>query len=125
MLKPARNLKSAKMILPSECKNKIFIGFFRATRVNRRAQNRTNTMTADEVITRLKDRMSQHKVQIRQAFLSFDKTGKGRVNKKNFREVRFPDLWVGCLVCGVGYGRPSCPLTRQAKEGLTRRTSER
>nr|XP_022292188.1 EF-hand calcium-binding domain-containing protein 6-like isoform X2 [Crassostrea virginica] len=59
----------------------------RATRVNRRAQNRTNTMTADEVITRLKDRMSQHKVQIRQAFLSFDKTGKGRVNKKNFREV--------------------------------------
>lgn len=63
--------------------------FYRATRVNRRAQNRTNTMTADEVITRLKDRMSQHKVQIRQAFLSFDKSGKGRVTKKNFREVRF------------------------------------
>jgi Ca2+-binding EF-hand superfamily protein len=56
--------------------------------VNRRAQNRTNTMTADEVIVRLKDRMSQHKVQIRQAFLSFDKSGKGRVTRRHFREVR-------------------------------------
>lgn len=90
------------------------IEFYRATRVNRRAQNRTNTMTADEVITRLKDRMSQHKVQIRQAFLSFDKSGKGRVTKKNFREVRFwstknysnldihvyvlPSLWVSVFL---------------------------
>ncbi|XP_069133814.1 EF-hand calcium-binding domain-containing protein 6-like isoform X1 [Argopecten irradians] len=53
----------------------------------RRAKHKTDNMTADEVIARLKDRMSQHKMQIRQAFLSFDKSGKGKVNKRNFREV--------------------------------------
>ncbi|OWF48504.1 EF-hand calcium-binding domain-containing protein 6 [Mizuhopecten yessoensis] len=53
----------------------------------RRAKHKTDNMTADEVMARLKDRMSQHKMQIRQAFLSFDKSGKGKVNKRNFREV--------------------------------------
>ena len=44
-------------------------------------------MTADEVIMRLKDRMSQHSQQFRQAFLSFDRRGKGLVSKKDFRQV--------------------------------------
>lgn len=44
-------------------------------------------MTPDEVIIRLKDRMSQHQTQIRQSFLSFDKSGKGKVFKRHFREV--------------------------------------
>ncbi|KAK3098848.1 hypothetical protein FSP39_023679 [Pinctada imbricata] len=59
----------------------------RNNRTNRRIQGRTENMSVEEVITRLKDRMSQHKVQIRQAFLSFDKSGRGRVTKRNFREV--------------------------------------
>lgn len=53
------------------------------------AQDRTNSMTADEVIVRLKDRMSQHVPMFRQAFLGYDKRGKGSVSKKDFRQVWF------------------------------------
>lgn len=53
----------------------------------RRTRSRTGMMTPDEVIIRLKDRMSQHQTKIRQSFLSFDKSGRGKVFKRHFREV--------------------------------------
>jgi len=61
--------------------------FYRQLRNVQRAKSKTDGMSADEVIVRLRDRMNQHKTQIRQAFLSFDKSGKGRVYKRTFREV--------------------------------------
>ncbi|XP_046566155.1 EF-hand calcium-binding domain-containing protein 6-like [Haliotis rubra] len=51
------------------------------------AFNRTGTMSAEEVITRLKDRLSQHHAGVRKAFLNFDKRGRGRISKKVFRQV--------------------------------------
>ncbi|VDI45640.1 Hypothetical predicted protein [Mytilus galloprovincialis] len=54
---------------------------------SKRERDRTGMMTADEVIIRLKDRMSQHQIQIRQSFLQFDKSGRGKVFKRHFREV--------------------------------------
>ena len=51
------------------------------------AVTRTNMMTADEVIIRVKDKLSQLTPEIRKAFLAFDKKGKGRITKRQFREV--------------------------------------
>ena len=48
---------------------------------------RTNVMSADEVIIRIKDKMSQSTPEIRKAFLALDKRGKGRIAKRQFREV--------------------------------------
>ena len=56
------------------------------------AHGRANEMTADEVIMRLKDRMSQHSTQFRQAFLSYDRRGKGLVSKRDFRHVSASQL---------------------------------
>ena len=44
-------------------------------------------MSAEEVIIRIKDKMSQLTPEIRKAFLSLDKKGKGRITKRQFREV--------------------------------------
>jgi len=51
------------------------------------AQNRTVEMSAEEVITRLKDRISQHSIEFRHAFLNYDRSGKGTVTKSDFRQV--------------------------------------
>ena len=61
----------------------------RNTKIFGLAAGRANEMTADEVIMRLKDRMSQHSQQFRQAFFSYDRRGKGLVSKKDFRQVRW------------------------------------
>ena len=51
-------------------------------------------MSAEEVIIRIKDKMSQLTPEIRKAFLSLDKKGKGRITKRQFREVGdFFFLW--------------------------------
>ena len=76
--------------------------YFRNTKIFGQTAGRANEMTADEVIMRLKDRMSQHSQQFRQAFLSFDRRGKGLVSKKDFRQVgwhmiqntRRIDIWI-------------------------------
>ncbi|KAL4233424.1 EF-hand calcium-binding domain-containing protein 6 [Mactra antiquata] len=60
---------------------------YRHTKMSGIAVDRTNLMTADEVIIRLKDRMAQHAQQFRHAFLGYDKRGKGFVSKKDFRQV--------------------------------------
>ena len=60
---------------------------YRNTKIFGVAHGRANEMTADEVITRLKDRMSQHSTQFRQAFLSYDRRGKCLVSKRDFRHV--------------------------------------
>lgn len=51
------------------------------------AASRTNKMTADEVIIRIKDKMSQLTPDIRKAFQACDKKGNGRIAKKQFREI--------------------------------------
>ena len=60
---------------------------FRNTKIFGNAHGRANEMTADEVIMRLKDRMSQHSQQFRQSFLAYDRRGKGLVSKRDFRQV--------------------------------------
>lgn len=44
-------------------------------------------MTANEVIIRLKDKMSQFTPEIRKAFLTQDKKGRGKITKKQFRKA--------------------------------------
>jgi len=51
------------------------------------AHGRTTEMSADEVITRLKDRMAQHSQEFRHAFIQFDRRNKGVVSKKDFKQV--------------------------------------
>ncbi|KAH9512262.1 hypothetical protein Btru_041326 [Bulinus truncatus] len=48
---------------------------------------RTNLMTADEVIVRLKDKIAQWSPEIRKAFIACDKKNKGYITKKEFRKV--------------------------------------
>ncbi|XP_052809717.1 EF-hand calcium-binding domain-containing protein 6-like isoform X2 [Mya arenaria] len=48
---------------------------------------RTSEMTAEEVITRLKDRIAQHSQEFRHAFTAYDRRGKGTVSKRDFRQV--------------------------------------
>lgn len=48
---------------------------------------RTNEMSAEEVITRLKDRIAQHSQEFRHAFIAYDRRGKGSVSKRDFRQV--------------------------------------
>ncbi|KAI8489383.1 EF-hand calcium-binding domain-containing protein 6 [Branchiostoma belcheri] len=55
--------------------------------IEKNAARRTSKMTADEVILKLQDQMSQKDVQIRKTFLRYDKTGRGRVSKKDFRHI--------------------------------------
>ncbi|XP_066264763.1 EF-hand calcium-binding domain-containing protein 6-like isoform X1 [Branchiostoma lanceolatum] len=55
--------------------------------IEKNAARRTSKMTADEVILKLQDQMSQKDVQIRKTFLRYNKTGKGRVSKKDFKHI--------------------------------------
>ncbi|CAL1541366.1 unnamed protein product [Lymnaea stagnalis] len=48
---------------------------------------RTSQMSADEVITRFKDKMSQLSPELRRAFLACDKQSKGHITKKEFRRI--------------------------------------
>lgn len=61
--------------------------FNRQSLMDQSAALRTGMMSADEVITRFKDKLSQLTPGIRKAFLSMDKSGKGRITKRQFREV--------------------------------------
>ena len=49
--------------------------------------DRNAFMSAEEILIRLRDRLSQHKKSIREAFLAFDKKNTGKISKKHFREV--------------------------------------
>ncbi|XP_053398276.1 EF-hand calcium-binding domain-containing protein 6-like [Mercenaria mercenaria] len=60
---------------------------YRNSKISGVAHGRTNEMSADEVVARLKDRMAQHNQDFRQAFLAYDRRGKGSVSKKDFRQV--------------------------------------
>ena len=57
--------------------------------IDENAFARTNVMSAEEVIIRIKDKMSQLTPEIRKAFLALDKKGKGRITKRQFREVGY------------------------------------
>ncbi|XP_070545178.1 EF-hand calcium-binding domain-containing protein 6-like isoform X2 [Ptychodera flava] len=59
----------------------------RLVQVQVNALDRTNQMTAEEVIMRLKDRMAQHHSAIRDSFLQYCTEGKGTVSKREFRKV--------------------------------------
>lgn len=61
--------------------------YYRNNKIAGMAHGRTNEMSADEVITRLKDRIAQHSQEFRHAFLSYDRRGKGSISKKDFRQV--------------------------------------
>ncbi|XP_070189620.1 EF-hand calcium-binding domain-containing protein 6-like [Littorina saxatilis] len=61
--------------------------YVRQQMIDDNAVSRTHEMTAEEVIIRIKDKMSQHTSEIRKAFLSCDKKGKGRITKRQFREI--------------------------------------
>lgn len=61
--------------------------FIRQQMIDENAILRTNMMSADEVIIRMKDKMSQLTPEIRKAFLACDKKGKGRITKRQFREI--------------------------------------
>lgn len=50
---------------------------------------KTNGMTIDEIIVRIKDHMRQHSSQIRGAFLRYDRQKKNKVSKRIFRQVIF------------------------------------
>lgn len=49
--------------------------------------DRSNQMTANEVIVRLKDIMSRTSTSLHKSFLKYDKQNKGQISKKQFREV--------------------------------------
>ncbi|KAL3881564.1 hypothetical protein ACJMK2_027990 [Sinanodonta woodiana] len=61
--------------------------FHRHNRVLNVAAERTGDMSADEVITRLRDRIQQHSTKIRESFIMYDKRGKGLISKRDFRNV--------------------------------------
>ena len=51
------------------------------------AYNRTKGMSVDEVIVRLKDRMTMHKTEFRNAFNQLDYKRKGKITRKDFKAV--------------------------------------
>ncbi|XP_041351388.1 EF-hand calcium-binding domain-containing protein 6-like [Gigantopelta aegis] len=59
----------------------------RSDLVDEHLSGRCSMMTAEEVISRLKDRMIQHDTEIRNTFLTYDKKRRGKVSKRVFREV--------------------------------------
>ena len=52
-----------------------------------RALDRTEGMPLEEILARLRDRMSQETAVIRKSFLKYDARKKGKVSKKDFRKV--------------------------------------
>ena len=48
---------------------------------------RTKEMTVQEVIVRLKDKMFQNKAKFRDAFKGYDVKRRGKVTKRDFRQV--------------------------------------
>ena len=65
---------------------------FRQEAADQNAGDKTSLMSVDEIIVRLKDRMVQHKTSIRKAFQFYDTSGKGKIRKKDFRQVF--DIWI-------------------------------
>ena len=49
--------------------------------------DRTAFMTPEEILIRLRDRMLQHKMRIREAFLHFDTRKNGKISKLDFKKV--------------------------------------
>ena len=62
---------------------------FRQEAADQYAGDKTSLMSIDEIIVKLKDRMVQHKTSIRKAFQSYDPSWKGKIKKKDFRQVKF------------------------------------
>jgi Ca2+-binding EF-hand superfamily protein len=58
------------------------------------ATNRTELMSTDEILTRLRDRISQQTPAFRSAFHKYDRRRRGKISKRVFREVRPPLLHV-------------------------------
>lgn len=52
-----------------------------------RALDKTDHMSADEIIARLKDKAFQKSSVIRSVFLKYDVKKTGKITKKNFRQV--------------------------------------
>ena len=44
-------------------------------------------MSIEEIIVRIKDRMNQHNTDLAKAFKVYDRKSKGKISKKEFREV--------------------------------------
>ncbi|XP_071791136.1 EF-hand calcium-binding domain-containing protein 6-like [Asterias amurensis] len=59
----------------------------RLTNVQQTALERTSQLSADEVIVKLKDRMAQKSGRIRDNFLRYCKSRRGKLYKKEFRQV--------------------------------------
>jgi Ca2+-binding EF-hand superfamily protein len=51
---------------------------------------RTAGMTVDELLIRIKDRIMLHNRDMPSAFRVFDRTNKGKISKREFREVCMP-----------------------------------
>ncbi|XP_022111865.1 EF-hand calcium-binding domain-containing protein 6-like [Acanthaster planci] len=87
----------------------------RLTNVQLNALERTSQMSADEVMVKLKDRMAQKSGRIRENFLRYCKNRRGKLYKKEFREVLesfgmyMSDEQFGHLCEVIGFNRG--PLT--------------
>ena len=76
------------------------------TNVQLTALERTGQLSADEVIVKLKDRMAQKSGRIRDNFLRYCKSRRGKLYKKEFRQVGGGGKIVFLeLFCGIGEGR--------------------
>ena len=63
---------------------------FRLHNIQVNALNRTTLMNADEVIIKLKDRMAQKSSNLRDNFLRYCKDRRGKLSKREFRQVSPP-----------------------------------
>ena len=57
---------------------------------------RTLGMSVEEIIVRLKDKMVQNKARFREAFKNYDIKRRGKVTKRDFRQVGYscPPLYI-------------------------------
>ena len=65
--------------------------------IDQNAHQRTKAMAIDEIIVRLKDKIHQNQTEFRNVFKKYDIRRKGKVSKKDFRQVSY------CLMI---FGRP-------------------
>lgn len=63
---------------------------FRQDTLLQNAANRTDIMSSEEIITRIKDRISQKSAEVRSVFQKYDKRHRGKISKTLFREVSVP-----------------------------------
>ncbi|CAH1799481.1 unnamed protein product [Owenia fusiformis] len=60
---------------------------YRQVEADQHVSERTDTLFPEEILVKIKDRMSQHSTKIRETFLIFDKKGRRKISKKVFRGV--------------------------------------